>query len=176
MIITISGKNGSGKSTIAKELAKSLGLKHKSSGDFFRDLAKEKGLSFDELGKLADKDPKIDNEIDNKQKRFGEIENNFVMDGRLSFFFIPHSFKIFLDVSDRVAAERIFKEGRSEEHYLSLKDAEYKLRERNDSLRKRFLSKYNVDYCDFKNYDLVIDTTKMPIKVIKDKILRTLGK
>ena len=34
MIIAISGKAGSGKSTIAKLVAKKLGLKHFSSGDF----------------------------------------------------------------------------------------------------------------------------------------------
>ena len=45
MIITISGKAGSGKSTVAKELAKQLNLQHFSIGDIMRKMAKEKNIS-----------------------------------------------------------------------------------------------------------------------------------
>ena len=65
MIITISGKAGSGKSTIAKELAKKLKLKHYSIGDLMRQIAKEKNISLIELSKLAEKDNSIDKELDN---------------------------------------------------------------------------------------------------------------
>ncbi len=60
MIITISGKAGSGKSTIAKQLAKKLGLKHYSTGDFMRQMAKDKGVSLLELSRIAEKDKSID--------------------------------------------------------------------------------------------------------------------
>ncbi|MCH9028900.1 MAG: nucleoside monophosphate kinase, partial [Bacteroidetes bacterium] len=66
MIITISGKAGSGKSTVAKELARKLELKHYSIGDLMRQMAKEKNISLTELGKLAEKDDSIDKELDKK--------------------------------------------------------------------------------------------------------------
>ena len=52
MIIVLGGRAGSGKSTIAKEVAKKLGYKHYSMGDLQRNIAKEKGISLLELGKL----------------------------------------------------------------------------------------------------------------------------
>ena len=55
MIITISGKPGSGKSTIAKILAEKLKLKHYSAGDFRREKAKKLCLSLEEFNKLGEK-------------------------------------------------------------------------------------------------------------------------
>ena len=45
MIITISGKPGSGKSTVAKEAAKKLKLKYYCIGDFQRKIARKKSIS-----------------------------------------------------------------------------------------------------------------------------------
>src|SRR3989338_11659150 len=96
MIIVISGRAGSGKSTIAKALSKRLNLKHYSMGDLTRQVAKERGITLLELGKLEESDDSIDRAIDNKQRELGKGDN-FVIDGRLSAFFIPHAtFKIFL--------------------------------------------------------------------------------
>ena len=55
MIITISGIAGSGKSTVAKLLAKKLNCKHYSVGDFMRQIAKEKNipLRFDEVNAMT---------------------------------------------------------------------------------------------------------------------------
>ena len=88
MIITISGKAGSGKSTVAKQLAKKLNLKHYSIGDIMRQIAKERNLSLNELSKLAEKDKSIDTELDKKQL---ELRNkkDFIIDGRLTAYFIP---------------------------------------------------------------------------------------
>ena len=97
MIITVGGKAGAGKSTAAKNIAKKFGLKHYSSGDFMRQLAKERNITLLELSKLAEKDGSIDTEIDNRQIELGKKEDNFVIDGRLSAYFIPNSIKIFLD-------------------------------------------------------------------------------
>ena len=56
MIITISGIAGSGKSTVAKLLAKKLNYNHYSIGEFMRDIAKEKNTSLLELSNLAETD------------------------------------------------------------------------------------------------------------------------
>ena len=41
MILTISGKHGSGKSVIGKKIALALNIKYYSTGQAFRDLSKE---------------------------------------------------------------------------------------------------------------------------------------
>jgi len=88
MIITISGKAGSGKSTVAKELARKLNLKHYSIGDIMRQIAKERNISLNELSKLAEKDESIDLELDKKQIDLRD-KNDFIIDGRLTAYFLP---------------------------------------------------------------------------------------
>ena len=50
-IITICGGLGSGKSSTARGVAKELGFEHFSSGDFFRQVGLELGLSINDLNK-----------------------------------------------------------------------------------------------------------------------------
>ena len=116
MIITISGKAGSGKSTVAKLLSEKLSLKHYSIGDLMRAMAKEKGISLLELNSLAETDKSIDFELDEKLKELGKTKDNLVVDGRLTAYFIPNAdVRIFLETDDRVRAERILKDKREHE-------------------------------------------------------------
>lgn len=178
MIITLSGKPGSGKSTVGKLIAKKLNLKHYSIGDIQRKYANEKGMTIEELGRLESKDSKIDKEIDAYQTRLSEKEDNFIIDGRLSFYFIPKSIKIFLECSDNEGAKRIFsdtktnKRDSSEKKTKSLEESKKIMIEREETNRKRFLEYYKVNFLDLKNYDLVVDTTKTHIEGVAEKILK----
>ena len=96
MIISISGLPGSGKSTIGKNLAKKLGYNYYSLGDMKRRLANEKGLTIEEWNALSDKDSSYDTVPDKYQADLAKKEDNFIMDGRLAYHFIPQSIKIFL--------------------------------------------------------------------------------
>jgi len=94
MIITISGEPGSGKSTIAKALAEKFNLKLYSEGDFFRELAEEKGVSLLELNKMAEDDPSIDEAVEEKAKKLvEEAKDDFVIDGRTAFRLLPKLIK-----------------------------------------------------------------------------------
>jgi|TARA_Y100000310_G_scaffold341861_1_gene442556 predicted cytidylate kinase len=171
MIITISGKAGSGKSTIAKQLAKKLKLKHYSIGDLMRQIAKGKNISLMELSKLAEKDNSIDLELDKKNIELRE-ENNFVIDGRLTAYFSPYAeLKVFLDCDDEVRADRILKDERKDEKSKNIKESTKKIKQREQSERKRYKKLYNVDYCDKKLYNLIIDTTNLSIKEVVEKII-----
>lgn len=173
MIITISGKAGSGKSTVAKEVARKLGLKHYSVGDLMRKFAKEKKMPLNELSRLAEKDKSIDMELDKKTIGLRE-ENNFVIDGRLTAYFLPYAdLKIFLDCDDKVRAERILKDKRNDEKSKSLKELVKKIRQREKSERKRYSKLYKIDYRDKKLYNLMIDTTNLSIKEVVDEIMNT---
>ena len=174
MIITISGKAGSGKSTIAKKLAKKLNLKHYSIGDLMRKIAKEKNISLNELSKLAEKDHSIDKEIDNKQIEL-KNEDNFVIDGRLTAFFIPNAdLKVFLDCDDKVRAERILNDNRIDEKSKNVNELIKKIKQREKSERKRYKELYNIDYYDKKLYDLIINTTNLSINQVLEKIMEAI--
>lgn len=171
MIIVIGGRAGSGKSTIAKLVAKKLNLKHYSMGDLQREIAKEKGISLLELGKLEEKDPTIDKDLDNKQKELGKKENNFVIDGRLSAFFIPKAIKIFLDADERTRAERILKDERETEKSKNINETIKNMNKREESENKRFEQFYGLKCYDKSKYDVIIDTTNLIINQVADKVI-----
>ncbi|MBS3101844.1 nucleoside monophosphate kinase [Candidatus Woesearchaeota archaeon] len=150
MIIAISGKAGSGKSTVAKELAKRLKLRHYSIGDLMRRMARQKSISLLELSRLAEKDKKIDKELDQMQINLGKKEKHFVIDGRLTAFFIPKAdAKIFLDCDDGVRAKRIIKDERKDEKGRNLKEV--------------------INHKEL--YDLVIDTTFKAVEEVVDDVM-----
>ena len=172
MIITISGKAGSGKSTVAKLLSEKLKLKHYSIGDLMRAMAADKGINLLELNKIAESDNSIDFELDNKLKEMGKAKNNFVVDGRLTAFFIPQAdVKVFLETDDEVRAGRILRDKRQQEKSASLKETIENIRKREESEKKRYKKYYGIDYMDSKLYNFVIDTTKLNPNEVVRKII-----
>jgi cytidylate kinase len=171
MIITISGKPGSGKSTVAKIISKKLKLKHYSTGDYYRGMAEKRGLSVLELAKLAEEDKSIDKELDSWQKKLGKKENDFIIDARLGFHFIPNSVKIYLDGDETTRAKRIFRDKVRKEKNLSLKESINNMKAREKSEQLRFLDYYKVDSNDQSHYDLVVDTTNMDADGIVNEIV-----
>lgn len=175
-IITIAGKPGSGKSTISKRLAASLGYKHFSSGDLFRAIAREKNISVDAINRLAEEDTSIDTAVDNKLKELGETEDEIIIDSRMAWYWIPNSLKVYLDLDLAIAADRIYssedvKRFENEERASSAEDYEQQLRDRLDSETKRYLTLYGQNPYDTSNYDLVIDTHKNNPEQVEEIIL-----
>ena len=167
LIITISGDLGSGKSVLADALVQYWGAERYSTGTIQRKMAEEKGITTLELNKLAETDKSIDDEIDGAFAKLAETETNLVVDSRMAWHFLPHSFKIKLEVNPVLAAERIIAANRSNEHYGDF-DATLKgLKDRKASERERFLKYYNVDIEDPDNYDLVIETMDVTPKAIQ---------
>ncbi|RLG86714.1 MAG: cytidylate kinase, partial [Thermoprotei archaeon] len=66
IVIAVSGPPGSGKTTLAQNLARALGLRYFSTGIVFRELAKKKGLSLEKLSQLAEANHSIDRYIDSQ--------------------------------------------------------------------------------------------------------------
>lgn len=173
MIITISGKPGSGKSTVAKLVANKLGFRHYSVGDLMGEMARKKGMKLEQLGEIAKKESWVDNELDEYQKKLGETEDNVVIDSRIGFYFIPHSVKILLDVDLKEGSKRIFNDQRSDEE--SRKTAEDMLKavkKRMELEKERYKKYYNIDYQDSGNFDYVIDTTHITAEQVSEKIVR----
>lgn len=176
MRITVSGIPGSGKSTVAKFLAQHFKLKHYSTGDFMRGLAEKRKISLLELSRKAEKDFSIDKEIDDMTRSL-RGKDNFVMDSRLAFHFLPDSIKIFLTASLKKAAGRIFREDRGiEKENLSLDKTLQNIRRRIKSEGLRYSKYYGIRIYDKKNYDIVIDTSDLSIGEMNQTVLARLNK
>lgn len=184
MIITISGVPGSGKTTVAKLLSEKLGIPYYSIGGLRAKLAEERHISIDELNAIGETDSSTDTSVDDYQRELGKTQDNFIVDGRLSWYFIPNSLKIFLDCKLDEASKRIFnarrtaKDREDEPLYQTIDEARHAIEERVASDVRRYSSIYGVDHREPSHYDLVVDTTtvagpeavvELLLKQIKDK-------
>jgi CMP/dCMP kinase len=174
VILTISGPPGSGKSTVADILKDRLNWPSYYIGGIRREMAKKRGMTLPEYNKLGETDPSTDTEVDDYQKNLGKTEDNFIIQGRTSWYFIPHSLKIYLDVDFEVGVQRIWKHmqtdtTRNEGTYNSIDELREGVKQRMTSDKKRYKEYYNVDAYDKTNYDLIIDTThKTPEEVVEE--------
>jgi len=167
MIITISGSPGSGKTAAAKILAERLHMPFYSVGGLRGKMARERGITIDQLNTIGEQDKTTDTEVDEYQKSLGEKEKDFVIEGRLSWYFIPHSFKIYLTCEPIEAARRIFEERRSEAthrkdeiKYDTVGETRKQLDRRIGSDVLRYQRHYGVDYRDPSRFDLILDTSE----------------
>ncbi|MBR4932232.1 MAG: cytidylate kinase family protein [Alphaproteobacteria bacterium] len=177
-IITLSGQLGSGKSTIGKMLAEKLGYSFYSTGNMQRQIAARYGVTTLELNEMCKTNPEIDREIDSVLIDLPLTAQNYIVDSRVAFHFIPSSFKVKLNVETAIAGERIFNDtARSgEKKYQQVKDAVEALISRRALEVERFKRIYNVDIDNDYNFDYVIDTTYKTPDEICDLILKRFEK
>ena len=176
-IITIAGTLGSGKSSTGKMVAEKLGFKHFSSGDFFRQVGLELGLSVNETNKEAETNPKIDELTDQKLRDMNNAEK-IVIDSRTAYHWIPESFKVYLDLPPEIAKDRILnsiKENKLRELSEQASSAEEifnKNKDRFESEQKRYWNLYKINNRDMSQYDLVIDTNKNNLEEVVELIIK----
>lgn len=177
MIITLSGAAGSGKSTIAQKLADKLTWPRYYIGGIRREMAKKRGMTLADYNKLGESDSSTDTEPDEYQKNLGLVEDNFIIEGRTSWHFIPHSLKIYLDVSLEEGARRIFlslqkSNDRNEgDNLQSIEAVKNSISERAKSDSLRYQKYYNIDVNDKKHYDLYFDTTEFTQEEVFEVVL-----
>ena len=146
MIITVSGSPGTGTSTLSRILSRELHLRWVNSGELFRKIASDRGISLKELGRIAEVSPEVDYQIDDAQRAMA-AEAGGVFEGRLSGHVLDADLKILLK-ADRIA---------SREEKL-VEDALQESRAREECEARRYEKYYNIDVNDFSVYDIIIDT------------------
>ena len=165
MHITITGKLGSGKSTVAKKLVEQFGFEIFSTGAILRAAAAERGMDVLELNKelsaKLDSDRSMDDLIDNTTIRVAaeRKDDKLIFDSRMAWHFVPDSFKVFVTVAPCVAAERVMKDPRPGEPAEDVDELCAELVERSKVEQARFQALYGVDYYDYNNYNLVVDSS-----------------
>jgi len=164
-IITISGKPGCGKSTIAKILSKKLNYELISSGDKFREIAKEKGINItDFTANYLPNHPEIDLEIDQYFIDYAKDNNNLIIPTRVVAYLLDlnkiEHFKVYLYADFDVRLERISYR----EKDVDIVDLKKELELREKSECDNFIRLYNIDINDLTMYNLVIYTHFIPSK------------
>ncbi len=165
-IITLSGKPGSGKSSTADRVAEMLGNTRYSTGDIVREMIKKKKMTLADFNELAEKDPSYDHELDEELRTMRDQED-IVIDSRLGFYWIPESFKVYLDLDPEVAIARIYKDsninalrGVTENNTDGMDAVIEQVNDRLNNERRRFKKLYNVNPYASVNFDLIIDTSR----------------
>ncbi len=170
MRITISGPPGSGKTTACKNLSEALGYKSVVFGGLFRQKAADMNVSVAELGKMAERDPSIDREIDSEILKIAAGNEDIILESRLSAYLTKKNgidaFRILIRASPEVRIARIC--GRECAVYdTACKETV----EREKSEAKRYMMYYGIDLKDLSVYDLIIDTDDLTPEQVTDKIL-----
>ncbi|MFO7968475.1 MAG: AAA family ATPase [Archaeoglobaceae archaeon] len=153
MRITISGLPGSGTSTVAKIIASKLDYPLISAGEIFRELARKRGYTLEQFGKIAEQDSEIDLYIDKLQKERAEKKENAVVEGRLSGWMVKEAFKVFLFADRESRVSRIAKR-ENKEIYLAREETIN--REKDEE--RRYSKFYGIDVRDWSNYHLILNS------------------
>ena len=159
MLLTISGLPGSGTTTISRLVSEYYRVEVISSGEIFRQLARERGLSLSEFGAMAEADPAIDLEIDKNQKEIAHSYDDIILESRLAGHMaegVPDVIKVCIKAPRLLRVKRIQKR----EKVTSFDEVLEKTMEREKSETLRYKKYYDIDIDDLSIYDIVIDSSK----------------
>ncbi len=163
IIIALSGFHGTGKSSLARDIADRYGLKIVSSGMVFRKIAEEMGLTLEELSRLAEESPEIDEMIDSRLKKLA-MEGGVVADALLSGWMLKDiaHIKIWLKAPKEIRIRRI-----AEREDRDYEEVYRETMAREGSEIKRFKRYYNIDLNDLSIYDFVVSTYPFDYESVK---------
>lgn len=165
--VAISGRSGCGNSTVSRLVSSKLGIR--MINYTFRTLAEEQGVTFAEMRRMAEEDPRWDKLVDTRQREMA-LQGSCVLGSRLAVWVLREEadLKVFLDASEQERARRIQgREGGTYEEKLR----ETRVRDYND--HQRYLKLYGIDNNDYEFCDLIVDTEQHDPEEIAELIAET---
>jgi CMP/dCMP kinase len=162
--IAMSGRSGCGNTTAGRIVADRLRIAHVNYT--FRNLAKDKGMSFNELRQLAQESDSIDKELDRHQLELA-ITQSCVLSSRLAIWMLPVAdLKIFLNIPLDERARRITQREGGE---LITRIAETQQRDALD--QQRYYRIYGIDTNHYDGADLIINSGRLNANQVADIII-----
>jgi cytidylate kinase len=158
---------GTGKSTLAKKLAKKYGLRYYSGGDALKALAAEEGYDSSIRGwwespaglsflEKREKNLRFDKAVDDKLLEYAQ-QGRVLLDSWTMPWLLKTGFKIWLVASVEKRAERIARRDR-----LSIKEALQVLKEKEARTKAIYKKLYGFTLGeDFEPFNLVLDTDNL---------------
>jgi len=172
IVVCISGMAGTGKSTLAKKLAKKYKLKYYSGGDALKALAAEEGYNSSSRGwwespeglsflEKREKNLKFDKAVDDKLLEYAQ-RGNVLLDSWTMPWLLKTGFKIWLLASIEKRAERVAKRDK-----ITVKDALQILKEKEARTKAIYKKLYGFNLGeDFAPFHLVLDTDNLNAKEV----------
>ncbi|MBP3631162.1 MAG: AAA family ATPase [Clostridia bacterium] len=176
MILTITGAPCSGKSTVARMLELKYGFDRMSTGKIVRDMAKERGLDIVQMQEVLNADPTIDQKIEERQKQIGieRADDKLIMEARLAWYAVPHSFKVYVTIPEDEMAKRFLadseRENNNDKPVSSVEEAREVLAYRKTQEIERYKKIYGVDLSDMSNFDFVAENYNKTPEQTADEI------
>ena len=169
-IVTISGLPGSGTSTTCDLLQERLGWHYVNSGQTFRQMAKEAGVSLADWGQRAEEDAQIDRAVDDRMMQQAQQHKGTILEGRITgWMVLQHplpAFKVWLQAYPNVRAQRVGdREGQQADQALAA------MEKHEQSEARRYTEHYGINIADLSIYDLVIDTALWSPEQIAEQIV-----
>jgi len=165
LVVTVDGPSGAGKGTLAEHIAEVLNIEYYSAGDFFREIAQEKGMSVEELSEKAGKE--VDVEVDRRTLHKG-LEEDCVIESRIASRVLGDfsDLKIFCTADLEERAERIsgdLENRETEEGGKTLEEVKEKVRKRDEDNNRRYREYYDFNMNDKEVFDVIFDNTEMSV-------------
>jgi len=172
LTLTVGGLPGTGSSTLCRLLEASLGLPYVYTGQIFRQRAVERGLSLEDFNELAQHDPAVDRELDDRQLDYLR-RGGLILEGRLSGW-LAHTqgieaFTVWVVCDEAERIRRLVSRDGGDAATRARLAAERVEREAD-----RYRTYYGADLEDLTIYDLVVDSTERTPDELRDAVLAEL--
>ena len=180
--ITISGRIGTGKTTLANHLAEALGWDELDGGKITRQFTKEKGFHIKDTEKRPDE---FDLALEERIKKILQEENNHVIQSHLAGFDaqgIKGIYKVLVICRNKEGKDKtsVRIDRLMNRDNLGMAEAKEEVIERERQNLEKFRRLYakndnNWFYWDDKYYDLVVNTFSLNQKEALDLVLKNIG-
>ena len=168
-VIAVSGKSGCGNTTVSSLIARTLDIT--LINYTFRSLAKERGITLEDVMEEAARSHEIDRLVDTRQIELAE-KKSAVLASRLAIWLKKDALlKVYLHADFQIRVERI---GKREGWTIEQTIVHTEKRDRED--HQRYQELYNIDNNEYQFADIILDTGSLGPEQLLGAVLDELRK